>query len=192
MTMSLVYLLLSLLFILSQGLFSGLETGLVSVLRPRAEHAAAKGSWRARMLVYFLRRPGIMIATALISVNISVVLASLMATEFFRTLNWTGNTALTLGSMVLSVLLLCFEIFPKNWFRENACERCICFIPVFSACYRLLWLPVPLFSALPFRAFAVDVVLVAETRRRETVTTLSRYSEKAALALMPASSRALR
>ena len=127
------YLFLTLLFSIFQGIFSGLETGLVSVLRPRAEHAAEQGGRRARMLVYFLHRPGIMIATALIGVNISVVLASLMAKELFRTLNWTGSTALTLGSMALSVLMLFFEILPKNWFRENACARCTYFAPLFFA-----------------------------------------------------------
>ena len=79
-----VYLLLTLFFVLCQGFFSGMETGMVSVLRPRAEHAARKGSRPAALLVYFLHRPGIMIATALLGVNISVVMASLMARELFR------------------------------------------------------------------------------------------------------------
>ena len=147
MNMTWLYLFLTLLFSIFQGIFSGLETGLVSVLRPRAEHAAEQGGRRARMLAYFLRRPGIMIATALIGVNISVVLASLMAKELFRTLDWTSNGALTLGSMALSVLMLFFEILPKNWFRENACARCTYFAPLFFAFYVLLWLPVQLFSA---------------------------------------------
>ena len=65
------YLLLTLFFVVCQGFFSGMETGMVSVLRPRAEHAAREGSRSAALLVYFLHRPGIMIATALIGVNIS-------------------------------------------------------------------------------------------------------------------------
>lgn len=145
------FLLLTSFFIGCQGFFSGMETGLISVLRPRAEHAARNGSRRAGLLVYFLHRPGIMIATALIGVNISVVLASLSAKELFRALNLTGNTAMTLGSVMLSVLMLCFEIVPKNWFRESAYRRCLIFIPVFYGFYLLLWGPVQLFSA--FTAF---------------------------------------
>ena len=141
------YLLLTLLFVVCQGFFSGMETGMISVLRPRAEHAAREGSRRAALLVYFLHRPGIMIATALIGVNISVVMASLMAKQLFRTLNLTGSTALTLAGVLLSILMLCFEIVPKNWFRESATSRCARFVPVFYMFYLLLWLPVRIFSA---------------------------------------------
>ena len=141
------YLLLTLFFVCCQGFFSGMETGMVSVLRPRAEHAAEKGSWQASLLVYFLRRPGIMIATALIGVNVSVVLASLMAKKLFQSLNLTGNTVMTVCSVVLSLLMLAFEIIPKNWFRESANHRCSRFIAVFYGFYLLLWLPVRIFSA---------------------------------------------
>ena len=140
-------LLLTLFFVVCQGFFSGMETGMISVRRPRAEHAAKKGSRQAALLVYFLHRPGIMIATALIGVNISVVMASLMAKQFFRSLNLTGSTALTCCSVILSILMLCFEIVPKNWFRESASARCGRFIPLFYGFYLLLWLPVQIFSA---------------------------------------------
>ena len=141
------YLLLTIFFVLCQGFFSGMETGMVSVLRPRAEHAARNGSRSARLMIFFLHRPGIMIATALIGVNISVVMASLMAKELFSTLDLNGNWAITCGSVMLSVLMLCCEIVPKNWFRESAFKRCSRFIPVFYAFYLLLWLPVRIFSA---------------------------------------------
>ena len=140
------YLLLTLFFVFCQGFFSGMETGMVSVLRPRAEHAARNGSWQASLLVYFLRRPGIMIATALIGVNVSVVLASLMAKKLFQSLNMTGNTAMTGCGIVLSLLMLAFEIVPKNWFRESANTRCSRFIAVFYGFYLLFWLPVRIFS----------------------------------------------
>lgn len=142
-----LYLCLTLFFVLCQGFFSGMETGMVSVLRPRAEHAARKGGKKAWMMLYFLHRPGIMIATALIGVNISVVMASLMAKELFQSLNLSGGAALTAGGMVLSVLMLCCEIVPKNWFREAAYRRCSSFIPIFYGFYLLLIGPVRLFAA---------------------------------------------
>ena len=50
------YLLLTLFFVFCQGFFSGMETGMVSVLRPRAEHAARNGSWQASLLLAGQRR----------------------------------------------------------------------------------------------------------------------------------------
>ncbi len=142
-----LYFSLAVLFIFLQGFFSGMETGMVSVLRPRAEHAAKQGSRAARRVVFFLHRPGMMIATALISVNISVVMASLMTKKFVESCHFSGSASLFVSSSVLSVLLLATEIVPKNWFREAAFTRCSRFIYVFYAAYLLLYLPVRLFAA---------------------------------------------
>jgi len=140
------YLLLALFFILSQGFFSGMETGMVSVMRPRAEHAAKTGRKSAKLMVFFLRNPGVMIATALIGVNISVVMASLMTKKFIECIHFSGTLSLFLTSTVLSIILLACEILPKNWFRESPFERCSIFIGIFYAAYLLLFIPVRLFS----------------------------------------------
>ena len=70
---------LLLFFILMQGVFAGLETGMISIRRPRIEHACEQGSRAARMILFFINRPGVMISTCLLGVNISVVCASLSA-----------------------------------------------------------------------------------------------------------------
>lgn len=141
-----LYLTLALLFICMQGFFAGMETGMVSVMRPRAEHAAKTGSRAAKLVVFFLHNPGIMISTALIGVNISVVMASLMTKKFMECLGLSGNLSLLLSSTILSIVLLACEIVPKNWFREAPFERCSLFIRIFYLAYLLLILPVRLFS----------------------------------------------
>ena len=45
---------LLLFFILLQGLFAGLETGMISIRRPRIEHACERGSRSARMILFFI------------------------------------------------------------------------------------------------------------------------------------------
>lgn len=69
-------------FILMQGVFAGLETGMISIRRPRIEHAYENGSRAAKMILFFLDNPGVMISTSLLGVNISVVCASLAAKKF--------------------------------------------------------------------------------------------------------------
>ena len=142
-----LYLSLAILFICFQGFFAGMETGMVSVLRPRAEHAAKEGGKSAKLVVFFLHRPGMMIATALIGVNISVVMASLMTKKFIECFHFSGSASLFISSSVLSVVLLACEIVPKNWFREAAFTRCSRFIHIFYGAYLLLYIPVRLFSA---------------------------------------------
>ena len=142
------YLVMALFFICMQGFFAGMETGMVSVMRPRAEHAAKTGRKSAKIMVFFLQNPGIMIATALIGVNISVVMASLMTKKFIECFHLSGSLTLFLASSVLSVILLACEIVPKNWFREAPFDRCSIFIRVFYGAYLLLFIPVRIFSKI--------------------------------------------
>lgn len=139
-------LLLLLLFILLQGVFSGMETGMISVRRPRVEHAAAQGSRSAKRILFFLNNPGIMISTTLLGVNISVVCASLAAKKFAASIGFTSPASLVVMSSVLSVMMLICEIVPKNWFRQAPCDRCGIFIPLLYWTYRILYLPAVLFD----------------------------------------------
>ena len=84
-------LLLLLFFILLQGIFSGMETGMISVRRPRVEHAVSQGSRSAKLILFFLNNPGIMISTTLLGVNISVVCASLAAKKFAEAIGFTDR-----------------------------------------------------------------------------------------------------
>ena len=68
----LISLVLLVFFMLMQGMFAGMETGMISVRRPRIEHAHENGSRAAGMVLFFLNNPGVMISTTLLGVNISV------------------------------------------------------------------------------------------------------------------------
>ena len=150
-----MYLFLALFFICLQGFFAGMETGMVSILRPRAEHAAknesGSSSSGARMVLFFLTHPGIMIATTLLGVNICVVFASLMAKKFMEECGLHGNSGILISTCILSVVLLSCEIIPKNWFRQAPFERCTHFIRLLYVTYLILYVPVRLFAA--FTAF---------------------------------------
>ena len=135
-------------FLFFQGFFSGMETGLFSVLRPRVEHAARRGDSRAERLLYFLHRPEIMITTALIGVDTGVVFAALMTRRILLHLQISNGFFLTLASIGLSILILCFEIIPKNYYRESAFRRCCTSIVLFHFFYVIFFLPIRFFSAL--------------------------------------------
>lgn len=141
------FLIISIIFIMSQGFFAGMETGMVSVMRPRVEHAAKNGSYAASLMLFFVMKPGIMIATCLIGVNISVVMASLMMKKFVESLGFGSGVGLLITTAVLSVILLSCEILPKNWFRQAPYERCSQFIYILYATYLILFLPVRLFAS---------------------------------------------
>ena len=140
--------LLLIFFLFFQGFFSGMETGLFSLLRPRVEHAAKRGDAPAERLLYFLHRPGIMITTALIGVDTGVVLSTLMTRRILFHLEISNGFFLALASIALSILILCFEIIPKNYFRESAFRRCRSGIWLFYLFYRIFFIPIRLFAAL--------------------------------------------
>lgn len=140
--------LLLIFFLFFQGFFSGMETGLFSLLRPRVEHAAKRGDARAERLLYFLHRPGIMITTALIGVDTGVVFSTLMTRRILYHLEIRNGFFLALSSIVLTVLILCFEIIPKNYYRENAFRRCCASIGLFHLFYGIFFIPVRIFAAL--------------------------------------------
>ncbi len=133
-------------FMLMQGLFAGMETGMISVRRPRIEHACETGSRSAKMVLFFLNNPGVMISTTLLGVNISVVCASLAAKSFAESAGLSSAGALLGMSCALSVGMLICEIIPKNWFRQAPCLRCSMFVWILYLTYFVLYVPARLFD----------------------------------------------
>jgi len=143
-----LFLLGTLFFIAMQGLFAGMETGMVSLRKPRVEHAARKGSPTAKILMFFVENPAIMIATTLIGVNIGVVCSSLMAKKFVESIGFGQGYGLLASTCVMSVVLLSCEIIPKNWFRQSPFARCSIFAYPLYGFYLVLALPVKAFAGL--------------------------------------------
>ena len=142
------YLVFAILFICLQGFFAGMETGMVSVLRPRVEHAArTSNSSSARLMHFFVSKPSIMISTTLIGVNISVVCASLCAKKFMEYCGLSGGTGILVSTAILSVILLSCEIIPKNFFRQAPFKRCSGAVHILYGTYIVLYLPIRLFAS---------------------------------------------
>jgi len=138
--------LLLLLFMGLQGMFAGMETGMISVRRPRIEHASERGRRSAGLLLFFLNNPGVMISTTLLGVNISVVCASLAAKTFAEQAGLSSAGALLAMSSLLSVGMLICEIIPKNWFRQAPCDRCGRFAWLLYGTYLVLYFPAKAFD----------------------------------------------
>jgi putative hemolysin len=150
-----IYLILTFAFIVLQGVFAGMETGMVSLRRPRVEHAVKNGSKTAAILLFFVSNPSKMIATTLLGVNVGVVCSSLMAKKFVEELGFGHGYGLLISTCVMSVMLLSCEIIPKNWFRQSPFERCSRFAYLLYGSY--------LAVALPVRAFAWITDKLSET-----------------------------
>ncbi len=107
-----------------QAFFSGIETGLVSIMRPRIKHRADAGDSRAALIEHLLQNPSRLLATTLIGTNICVVCSSLLAGAIAVRLIANPSLAMLTASAVLTCILMTFEIVPKNWFRQAPEERC--------------------------------------------------------------------
>lgn len=169
------------LFIAMQGFFAGMETGMVSIMRPRAEHAVfSSGKRSARIILFFLNRPEIMIATTLIGVNICVVCASLSVKQFLDYCGIVGRTGMWTSGAILSIVLLSCEIIPKNWFRQAPFERCSHFVWILYCVYCILYLPVRLFAGFTHflsTTFAKKQEASAQAVVREDLRLFLRESE---------------
>jgi CBS domain containing-hemolysin-like protein len=178
-----IFLVLALLFVLMEGLLSGIEVGMISLMPARVQHGVRVGHPRAWILDFFTRRPDYLLATALVAQNIFLVAASNMALRGVGEMGLDGPLAGILVTGVIPVLLLLSEIIHKDWFRQYPYERCRLFAHLFNASFWLLWPPVTLAAKLTglvnrlFGGHRAD----ADTARvlmREDFRILLRESEK--------------
>jgi len=132
----------TIMFILLQAFFSGIETGLISVRKPRLENMVRKGDRRARILDFFIRRPSLMMSLCLFGTNVSVVCSALCTKNLVEASGIPGKWPLLVAEMVLTITLLAAEIIPKDWFRQSPFDRCRRFIPLLYFAYFVLYLPV--------------------------------------------------
>ena len=142
------YMFASLFFVLLQAFFSGIETGLVSSRRSRVEHGAKSGGWSARVLLFFVDHPEIMLSTTLVGTNICVVCAASMAGRAAEAFGYGTPGGMVVATVALTLVLLAAEIIPKDWFRQAPYERCLIFAAPLALSYVVLYLPVRAMAAL--------------------------------------------
>lgn len=135
------------LAVLLHSFFCGCEIGLISSQKPRIRSLVRKGSRGAEIIEFFLERPHLMLATILIGVNIALSIAASLAKEIALEWGFQDNWAtMFITASILSVILLIFEIVPKDWFRQAPEERCVRFAGLFYAFYFLLSVPAKLLA----------------------------------------------
>lgn len=108
-----------LFFLLLSFLFSGLETGLLSIDQIALEQAAKRSKSRAALLK-FIRQPDKFLGTTLIGNNIvNVILASISTMLVSQIGGFSLDARYT--SLIIGTIVLMFgEILPKAIFRDNA------------------------------------------------------------------------
>lgn len=134
--------LLVILFFLSLSfLFSGLETGLISINRLKLE-SAARSSRKSAKLLKYLQQPDKILGTTLIGNNIVNVILASFSTYVVQKLATVGSqqlfdprwTALAVGAIVF----IFGEIIPKAIFRDHADTIVPGLFPVFLFFYTIL------------------------------------------------------
>jgi len=146
--------------ILASALFSGVETGLISLNRLRLRHEVERKNRRAMILSTFVENSERLLGTTLIGNNLAsvfvAVAASALAARWFGRSYAVGLTA----TFVASALLLVFgEIVPKTLFRHYPHRLCMTLADVLEGA---AWLFAP-FVAL----FGVLMRLIAGVGRTE-------------------------
>ncbi len=127
-----------LLFLLALAfLFSGFETGLISIDQVALESQAKRNKSRAQLLS-FVRQPDKLLGTTLLGYNIVSILMATISTYMVHRIAspWfpARYTALALGTIVL----LFGELMPKGLFRDHADTIVPRFFPILQFFYYLL------------------------------------------------------
>lgn len=98
-------------------IFSGIESGILSVNRVRLRHRVKAGDAAALELQRLLKDPERLLVTVLVVTNLMNILAVILATqELVRHWGWEAYPAAF--AMFLPVHLLLLEVLPKSLFRR--------------------------------------------------------------------------
>jgi len=127
-----------LLFFLSLCfLFSGMETGMISIDQIALEHAAKKSKSRADLL-RFIRQPDKFLGTTLIGNNIVNVILASMATYFVQQMDYLSFDARYTSLIIGTIVLVFGEILPKSLFRDHSETMVPILFPVLRFFYIIL------------------------------------------------------
>ena len=152
--------------------FSGSETALTAVSRPRMHQLERKGERRAGIVNRLRERRDRMIGAILLGNNLVNILASAMATSLF--IAAVGEAGVVYATVAMTVLVLVFgEILPKTYAFRNADRAALRLSPVLRVVIAVL-APVSDFIQLvirfTFRLFGVD--FREDDNRTETIEEL--------------------
>jgi CBS domain containing-hemolysin-like protein len=134
-------LLIVLFFLCLSFLFSGLETGLISINRLKLENSA-KSNRKHEQLLKFIQQPDKFLGTTLIGNNIVNVILASISTYFVQTL-YAGNSYYSFDprwtSLIVGTIVFIFgEIIPKAIFRDYADTIVPALFPLLKFFYNIL------------------------------------------------------
>ncbi len=107
------------LFLFLSFLFSGLETGFISIDHIALEHAARRNKSRESLL-RFVKQPDKLLGTTLIGNNIANVLLASLSTVLVQQLSFMAFDARYTSLVIGTIVLVFGEIVPKALFRDHA------------------------------------------------------------------------
>jgi CBS domain containing-hemolysin-like protein len=130
-------LLILLVFLAISFLFSGFETGAISINQITLEQEAKKSKSKAQLLA-FIRKPDRLLGTTLIGNNISNVILASVATFVAHELQSQYFPAQYTSLLIGTLVLMFGEIMPKSIFRDHADKIVPMFFPLIMFFYYIL------------------------------------------------------
>ena len=108
------YLLFIFLLVLISGFFSGSETALTAVSKPRIYAKAKKGNKKANFVKKLIEKKEDLITTILLSNNLVNIFASALATTYLY--KSFGNKGIIYSTLIMTVIIVIFgEVLPKTY-----------------------------------------------------------------------------
>ncbi len=135
--------------------FSGSETGMISLNKPRLRHLAEQGNRRAQRLLRWVPRQDTYLSTILIGNNLVNVTATAIATAVGIRYLGPYRGALVATVVNTAVFLVCCEVLPKAIFRQYANRLMLELAGLFHLSVMLLLLPSHLFAFIARVIFRV-------------------------------------
>lgn len=130
-------LILLIVFLGLSFLFSGIETGMISINLLALEQEAKRNKSRA-LLLEFIRKPERLLGTTLIGNNVANVVLASLSTFMVHRIHSPYFPAQYTSLVIGTIVLLFGEIMPKTLFRDHADRLVPVFFPFIRFCYFLL------------------------------------------------------
>ncbi|OPX18227.1 hypothetical protein BXT86_02285 [candidate division WOR-3 bacterium 4484_100] len=175
-----IFLIIPLILILCQGIFTASETGLVSIERIKVMRAKRQRKKWAVIINNFLNRPEQFFSTILVSENFILVIASTLFAHFF--IENFGGSGVVISTITLSVFSLFFgQFIPKSialsqpYATMNILAPIIYYIEI--ALYPIVYLYAGLANIIS--SVFVREKKVVSIRRLDIVYAMSEYEKEA-------------
>lgn len=118
-------------FLIGSGLFSGIETGIVSINAVRLRHMVKRRDKAALILQTFLKDSDRMLATTLVGTNLCNTALTVVGDEIVEKYVTVELVASLLTGVGMTIVILVFgEYLPKAWFQSHPLRRSGLFVHV--------------------------------------------------------------